>query len=328
MTTYNKSLKPNIETLFSEYNRTAYPTFVQFAEEVLGYMEEENSLTYFTDESDSVKKTNSLYQNIVSFSKFFDFDSIPTINTEFFNAAFSDYASSVDFREVNLYVSVEKLKRIMQYATMMYRLKDSWRGYNMFVKLIDEYISISSTKEIDFRVYFHDDFTTQPPDFSSIPEDQIILCEIPTYSLTNLVFSGSIYVASDFPTTADVVNGMSYLVKTSVTDNDATKTNTGQSFTLDQQIKWNGATWDVFTDLTVNRTAITAADKGKYLFEYQIASNSDLTRTGRFSRSMIDNFHPAGFVVDNIVQINDVATNVKIENKNFQVTEYIIECET
>ena len=68
-------------------------------------------------------------------------------------------------------------------------------------------------------------------------------------------FQGSINVSGDFPTTAAVQNGHSYLIATAVTDNDATKTNTGQTFTAGEIIAWNGTNWTelfVGTVMSVN----------------------------------------------------------------------------
>jgi len=56
-------------------------------------------------------------------------------------------------------------------------------------------------------------------------------------------FKGYIFVASDFPTLAEVQVGWQYTVAASVTDNDPTKTNTGQSFTEGNDISWNGTNW-------------------------------------------------------------------------------------
>jgi len=55
-------------------------------------------------------------------------------------------------------------------------------------------------------------------------------------------FGGAIASASDFPTT-DAPTGELYIITANVTDNDPTKTNTGQSFLINQEIVWNGTTW-------------------------------------------------------------------------------------
>uniref|UniRef100_A0A6M3KI25 Uncharacterized protein n=1 Tax=viral metagenome TaxID=1070528 RepID=A0A6M3KI25_9ZZZZ len=58
-----------------------------------------------------------------------------------------------------------------------------------------------------------------------------------------LQFKGSIAVAADFPTVALVDTGWFYRVTANVTDNDATKTNTGQVFYEKDEIAWNGTDW-------------------------------------------------------------------------------------
>ncbi len=62
--------------------------------------------------------------------------------------------------------------------------------------------------------------------------------------ITNpLLFKGAISVASDFPTSAEVEIGWFYVVNAAVTDNDPTKTNTGQSFNAGDDIAWDGSQW-------------------------------------------------------------------------------------
>jgi len=60
-----------------------------------------------------------------------------------------------------------------------------------------------------------------------------------------LIFKGSISINSDFPTLASVLTGWMYKVTANVTDNDATKTNTGDSFLAGDEIAWNGTDWSV-----------------------------------------------------------------------------------
>lgn len=57
---------------------------------------------------------------------------------------------------------------------------------------------------------------------------------------------GTIAAANQFPTAAAVQTGWLYRITTGVTDNDATKTNTGDSFAASHEIYWNGTGW---TDL-------------------------------------------------------------------------------
>lgn len=58
-----------------------------------------------------------------------------------------------------------------------------------------------------------------------------------------LQFKGSISSSSEFPTSDDVEIGWFYTITVDVTDNDSTKTNTGQSFESGDEIAWNGSNW-------------------------------------------------------------------------------------
>jgi hypothetical protein len=53
-----------------------------------------------------------------------------------------------------------------------------------------------------------------------------------------MIMKGTIAVAGDFPTTADVLNGWVYKVTANVTDNNPAKTNTGLSFLAGDEICW------------------------------------------------------------------------------------------
>lgn len=74
-----------------------------------------------------------------------------------------------------------------------------------------------------------------------------------------MLFKGSISAASDFPTLALVQSGWTYRILADVTDNDASKTNTGQSFLVDAEIAWNGTNW---TDLGYGQVKSVAGKTG------------------------------------------------------------------
>lgn len=79
-----------------------------------------------------------------------------------------------------------------------------------------------------------------------------------------LTFKGAIAAAADFPTAALVESGWTYRITSDVTDNDGTKTNTGQSFLAGSTIAWNGANWtDMGEELTATRIAATPATLGQ-----------------------------------------------------------------
>lgn len=56
-------------------------------------------------------------------------------------------------------------------------------------------------------------------------------------------YIGSISVAADFPTVAAVSQGDTYSIAADVTDNDVTKTNTGDIFYQYDEITWDGSDW-------------------------------------------------------------------------------------
>jgi len=97
-----------------------------------------------------------------------------------------------------------------------------------------------------------------------------------------LTFKGTINLPADFPTPAAVQEGWMYQIATNVTDNDATKTNTGLSFLVGDEIAWNGTTW-----ATLGSTEVWQRNSGGYLYpttstdklytfnDHNIYSNSD-----------------------------------------------------
>ena len=61
----------------------------------------------------------------------------------------------------------------------------------------------------------------------------------------SVTYMGTIAAATGFPTAAAVRTGWFYEITTNVVDNNATKTNTGLTFTAGDRIVWNGSTWAV-----------------------------------------------------------------------------------
>lgn len=66
------------------------------------------------------------------------------------------------------------------------------------------------------------------------------------------LYKGNVATAAAFPTAALVQTGWLYTVTADVTDNDGTKTNTGQVFLAGQEIAWNGTNWTVVGDALTN----------------------------------------------------------------------------
>ena len=90
----------------------------------------------------------------------------------------------------------------------------------------------------------------------------------PASTTGSFVYKAGITVAADFPTSLAVQIGWVYYIVADVTDNDATKTNTGQSFRLGDLIAWDGSAWtditgiELWIDDTTDITVITA-DRGQ-----------------------------------------------------------------
>jgi len=88
--------------------------------------------------------------------------------------------------------------------------------------------------------------------------DQIALIRLDSPALRGIaggiVFKGAIATASDFPTPAEVQIGDTYICTADVTDNDPTKTNTGDSFLEDAEITWSGVAWIELGQVLLNST--------------------------------------------------------------------------
>lgn len=87
-----------------------------------------------------------------------------------------------------------------------------------------------------------------------------------TFRTGIFLFRGEIFVPADFPLPTAVERGWTYVIKANVTDNDPTRTNTGQSFAVSDVITWNGTNW---TDITGLETWIQVGSTLK-----PIAANS------------------------------------------------------
>lgn len=100
-----------------------------------------------------------------------------------------------------------------------------------------------------------------------------------------LVYRGQIFIASDFPTLAQVAVGDWYNVMMDVTDNNPSKTNTGQSFQAGDEIFWNGTSWSEVGSIDLASLSATSP----------INYNST---TGNFSLSYTSRFILTGGALD------------------------------
>jgi hypothetical protein len=96
--------------------------------------------------------------------------------------------------------------------------------------------------------------------------------------LTNpMLFKGAITLASDFPTLASVQTGWFYIVSANVTDNDVTKTNTGQVFLTGEEIVWNGTNWTIFGNINTETDPIYSANTYAVGMNQLVATTSSPT---------------------------------------------------
>lgn len=79
-----------------------------------------------------------------------------------------------------------------------------------------------------------------------------------------LQFQGNINLPADFPTLAAVQNGWVFFIKSVVTDNDGSKTNTGDSFIAGDEIAWNGTGWEVLGNSLASGVYDTIVIAGDY----------------------------------------------------------------
>ena len=91
-----------------------------------------------------------------------------------------------------------------------------------------------------------------------------------------LQFKGNITVNSDFPTSALVQSGWYYTVGATVTDDDPTKTNTGQSFISGDEIAWNGSNWSLLGNGALY-VPYTGATSNVNLGTHDLTTTGDIT---------------------------------------------------
>lgn len=129
-----------------------------------------------------------------------------------------------------------------------------------------------------------------------------------------LIFKGVINIPSDFPTLALVQNGWTYIIGTNVTDNDVTKTNTGQSFLAGDEIAWNGSNWSKLGSTalwTDDGTDVATANsprniKGNTLESTVVSGTSPLTVASNtlvtnLNADLLDGQHGSYYAQDSLV---------------------------
>lgn len=144
----------------------------------------------------------------------------------------------------------------------------------MYVYLLLQEITTESIEQqlLDLLIAITTSLSASPKDMArtwselgNVPDNSYVYKDstgnyIGAYIPSSLPFHGTILIPSDFPTLADVMLGWTYFIGADVTDDDPTKTNTGQSFTTGQQIAWNGTGWSDVTPASPGLPAVLAID--------------------------------------------------------------------
>jgi len=143
-----------------------------------------------------------------------------------------------------------------------------------------------------------------------------------------LLFKGSIDIPGDFPTSALVQNGWFYTITSDVTDDDATKTNTGQSFNALDEIAWNGTNWTIIGNEGIY-VPYTGADKAVDLSSQNLTTTGAVntgtltaTGTGSFGGAVDMNSHQINEVTDP-TDNQDAATKNYVDANDFLERESI-----
>jgi len=185
MTSYPKTLTSFERRFLKEYIRVEYPQYANFAHEFLLFLEESNSLSWYTGDS-TQQELNSIYHNIEDFTKFYQIDNLPVVNEDVLNAFFKDFAGTLEFRNAQINFSNTIIQNLAKNASNIYNLKSSSRAYVFLFSILYTYTFFNATGTIYPRVYFNDqsDFSDQPPDYFYMDNDKIYISEIPVYSNT------------------------------------------------------------------------------------------------------------------------------------------------
>jgi hypothetical protein len=195
MTDRKKSLKPFNQRLIKRYIRQKYDKFMDFIEELLNYIETQNTLPWYT--TDAEREENSLYENIVNGVKFGSIETVPVENRELLYSYFINYAAgfNLDTYAFNLRnpgnpdEDLEMTRQFIKYANQVSRMKGTHKAYRFFMELIAYHYYDQDEKHTTFKEYFIDTFDdTLPPDYTTVllpqrgeEEQDVIMVEYPIY---------------------------------------------------------------------------------------------------------------------------------------------------
>jgi len=142
-----------------------------------------------------------------------------------------------------------------------------------------------------------------------------------------MLFKGGIALNSDFPTLAEVENGWTYTILADVTDNDASKTNAGQSFLLNDEIAWNGTNWTILGSVTY------WSDDGTDLTSNVDTRNINLQNGGLKDTNVataikLGDVTNASFNTTNktiIGAVNEILTTISTETDTFNIETKVLD---
>lgn len=162
-----------------------------------------------------------------------------------------------------------------------------------FAGLLSHKHKASESKVLDLTGYFTGE------------DVEAVLAEIGAVlaTITNpLLFKGSIAVAADFPTSAAVQVGWFYKVTANVTDNDATKTNTGAAFQAGDEIAWDGSAWIEIGNSTLPWGSLTGTLSDQTDLQTALDGKSDVGHTHAASDVVSGTFEDARIAESNVTQ--------------------------
>lgn len=142
-----------------------------------------------------------------------------------------------------------------------------------------------------------------------------------------MLFKGGIALNSDFPTLTEVENGWTYTTLADVTDNDASKTNTGQSFLLNDEIAWNGTNWTILGSVTYwndDGTDLTSNVDTRNIN----LQNGGLKDTNVATAIKLGDATNASFNTTNktiIGAVNEVLTTISTETDTFNIETKVLD---
>lgn len=142
-----------------------------------------------------------------------------------------------------------------------------------------------------------------------------------------MLFKGGITLNSDFPTLAEVENGWTYTILADVTDNDASKTNTSQSFLTNDEIVWNGTNWTILGSATYwndNGTDLTSkVDTRNINLQNGGLKDTNVTTAIKLGDVTNTSFNTTNKTI--IGAVNEILTTISTETDTFNIETKVLD---